>query len=70
MQALNKQCYDEIVPDLLETCPNKTLQEEDINEIPIFYQYYEGCLMMCDLASFMNNLMIYRQKKKDMQRLS
>ena len=45
------------MPDIMETddCKVKFYQE-DVSEIPMFVQYYEGCLLVIDVASSVDQM--------------
>lgn len=52
LQLLNRHTYDVTLPDVMETSDCKVkFYQEDVSEVPMFVQYYEGCLLVIDMAS-------------------
>ena len=55
MQILSKSFYYEVMPRACETLDTPVrFVEEDLAEKPMFVQYYEGCLLVVDIASAMD----------------
>ena len=51
---VEKLWYDVCVPHVFITCKVK-FEAEDIHSRPVFVQYYEGCLMWIDIASYVED---------------
>lgn len=62
MQLLEKFWYETLVPQIYDTC-KVTFEMEDIFKKPVFIQYYEGCLMWIDIASYMEDQLLNRNNR-------
>ena len=64
LQSLSKKFYYEITPSLLEKVPTRT-KMEDLSKFTYFVQYYEGCLMVCNVKQYLE----HRSNKLDWEAL-
>lgn len=60
MQLLEKFWYETLVPQIYDAC-KVSFEMEDIFAKPVFIQYYEGCLMLIDIASYMEDQLLNRK---------
>lgn len=68
MQILSRSFYHEIMPRACEKLDTPVrFVEEDLADKPMFVQYYEGCLLVVDIASAMD--LQRRLNKKKVPRL-
>ena len=54
LQLVSKTWYEELIPNCVDSSKVNFVME-NIFKMPVFVQYYEGCLMWIDIASYVEN---------------